>query len=122
MTGRLSAEGYLDRLALARKDQVESPLARNGSPRRVWQLELELDFDSTALGEYWLAHCHGFLVDTLADEPVGVVDDLRVDPSTGAAASLEISSPVGWFRNRRFLFAAEDVRVILPLERRLLIS
>jgi hypothetical protein len=116
MKARVSAEGRLDRLALVRSPGGQRGFARNGGRRRDWVLDLELDFDPTALGEYWLANCQGFSVETLGgDEAVGVVDDVRVDPSTGRAVELEIAA--GWFGRRRRSLPVEDVWAIVPLER-----
>jgi hypothetical protein len=47
-----------------------------------------------------------------------VLDDVRIDSSTGQPSSVEIAA--GWFGRRRFVLPVEKVRVILPLERRLL--
>jgi hypothetical protein len=110
---RLSHEGHLDRLPLSRAPEPASPADRS----RTWQLEIEFDFDPDSLGEYWLANCHAFLVDTPSGDCAGVVDDVRLDPITGRTASLEIAA--GWFGRHRVTVPAENVRVILPLERRL---
>jgi len=118
MTGRISAEGHLDRLALARRNASGTRPTRDGRREAGWQAELELGFDPTALGEYWLEHCHRFLVDTPSSQSVGVVDDVTVDPGIGKVASIEVSA--GWCGRRRFTLPAESVQVILPLERRLL--
>jgi sporulation protein YlmC with PRC-barrel domain len=122
LVGRVSTRGVLDRLALVRGPRTRSARAARGSTGRVWQLELGLQFDPCELGEYWIGRCHGFLVDTTAGDPVGVVDDVRVNEETGAVAALDVSSPSGLFRRRRFLLAVESVRAILPLEKRLLVE
>jgi hypothetical protein len=118
MKGRISAEGRLDRLILVRGNASGGGQVRDGDSRRGWELVLELDFDPTALGEYWLQHCEYFVVATPSGEAIGVVDDVCIDPSTGELASIELAA--GWFGRRRFTLAVESVRAILPLERRLL--
>jgi hypothetical protein len=70
--------------------------------------------------ECWLAHCHGFLVDTLAGEEVGVVDDVETDASTGLATALDVSA--GWFGRHRLTVPVAHVRRILPGERRIYIE
>ena len=117
LASRISARGHLDQLALVRR---RSTRTEDGPAGRVWHVELGLEFDPSALGEYWIANCHGFLVDTPAGVHVGVVDDVLVPVSSQHAAALEISVPAGLFRTHRFVLPVETVRAILPLEKRLL--
>lgn len=68
--------------------------------------------------DYWLRHCHGFLVDSLEGEELGVVEDVRIDPQLGGIVSLEVAG--GWFGRRRCLLAVTDVLAVEPGARRLL--
>lgn len=70
--------------------------------------------------ESWLAHSHGFLVDSLDGKPVGVVDEVEIDPRSGLARALHVST--GWFGRRRLTIPATAVKRILPRERRLYID
>jgi hypothetical protein len=115
VNGWLSATGRLDRLALTRENGV-----RPASAPPAWRVEVEPAFDATAAGEYWLAHCEGFLVDTTSGRPVGVVGDVRLDRTTLRAASLQVAG--GWFGRRRIVTPVDRVRAVLPLERRLLVD
>jgi hypothetical protein len=63
-----------------------------------------------------LLQSHGFLVDAIPDERVGVVDDVLVDED-GHARALVVAS--GWFGRRRLVVPVEDVAEICPRERRL---
>jgi hypothetical protein len=63
-----------------------------------------------------LRQSHGFLVDALGDEPVGVVDDVVVDDD-GLPVALVVSH--GWFGRQRRTISVEDVAEILPRDRRL---
>jgi PRC-barrel domain protein len=119
-TGRVSSDGRLDRLALVRRSPVGRLPTRPGKRGGAWQVALELDFDPTALADYWLRNCHGFLIGTPSDQAMGVVDDVHLNPSTGEVVSIEASG--GWFGRRRFTVPVERVGGILPVERRLLIA
>jgi hypothetical protein len=119
-TARLSADGYLHPFPLARRENTDERRNHERLGTRAWTLEVELDFDPTALAEYWLSHCHAFLVETSAGDDLGVVDDVRLDVTTGQAVAIEVSA--GWFGRRRFTLPAARVSVILPHERRLLIE
>jgi hypothetical protein len=58
-----------------------------------WVVEVEANLAGVKLeAEYWLRHCHGFLVDSESGEDVGVVDDVALG-SDHAAGSL--SPPAG---------------------------
>jgi hypothetical protein len=74
--------------------------------------DLVVHIDPEAL----LLQSHGFLVDAIPDEPVGVVDDVLVDEN-GRPRALVVSS--GWFGRRRLVVPAEDVAEICPRDRRL---
>jgi hypothetical protein len=55
-----------------------------GGPR--WLIELEIDLQGMTLDpEYWLSNCHGFLVDSEAEE-IGVVDDVELGDRLGDPA------------------------------------
>ena len=66
--------------------------------------------------EALLLQSHGFLVDAIPDEPIGVVDDVLVDEQ-GRAQALVVRS--GWFGRRRFTVSVDDVAEISPGSRRL---
>jgi sporulation protein YlmC with PRC-barrel domain len=68
---------------------------------------------------YWLNHCHGFLVNTLSGEEVGVVDEVETDPQTGDATTLIVSS--GWFGRRRLAVPVDDVETIYASSRGLIV-
>lgn len=65
--------------------------------------------------ELLLLESHGFLVDALHDEPVGVVDEVVVDQE-GRPEALVVAA--GWFGRRRFIVPVEDVDEIDPRGRR----
>jgi hypothetical protein len=66
--------------------------------------------------EALLLQSHGFLVDAIPDEPVGVVEDVLVDED-GHPRALVVSS--GWFGRRRLIVPVSDVVEIYPGDRRL---
>jgi hypothetical protein len=105
---------------LARGDRAGNLEARESQATRGWHVEVAVDFDPTVVGNYWLSHCEMFLVDTVSNERVGVVWAVGMYPGTSQPVWLEIAT--GWFGRQRFLVPVERVQVILPLERRLLIS
>jgi hypothetical protein len=119
-TARLSADGYLHPFPIVRCQDTDERSDHERLGTRAWTLEVELDFDPTALADYWLSHSHAFLVETHAGDDVGVVDDVRLDSTTGKAVAIEVAA--GWFGRRRFTLPATRVSVILPHERRLLIG
>ena len=92
------------------------PAAASG---RRWLLELELAVQVPD-PEQTLVDCQGFLVDTLDGEPLGVVDDVEVEPpADGARASalLVASSSFG----RRLRVKADQVEMVAPDERRVVV-
>src|SRR5687768_11166893 len=66
--------------------------------------------------EALLLQSHGFLVDAVPDEPVGVVDDVLLDEH-GHPHALVVSS--GWFARRTLIVPVDDVDEIYPRSRRL---
>jgi uncharacterized protein YrrD len=84
-------------------------------------VEVEVDLDEVNLDpEYWLGHCHGFLVDSESGEGVGVVDDVELAPGSDRAVVLVVAS--GWFGRRVRRIAVADVQAIIPSERRLIVT
>jgi hypothetical protein len=63
-----------------------------------------------------LLRSHGFLVDAVEDEEVGVVEDVVVD-AEGHPTALVVSC--GWFGRRRETVSVDDVAVIYPRLRRM---
>ncbi len=63
-----------------------------------------------------LASSHGFLVDAVPDQHVGVVDDVLLD-GEGLPHALVVAC--GWFGRRRVTVPVADVEAIWPRERRL---
>ena len=59
---------------------------------------------------YWLANCHGFLVNAPKTD-VGVVDDVILD-ANGHAEALLVRA--GGFRGRDLRLAVEDIVEIVP--------
>jgi hypothetical protein len=65
---------------------------------------------------WWLANCHGFLVDDEAEQPIGVVDDVLLNHVGKHPCALVVVQ--GW--GRRWLIVPVDaVTKITPAERRL---
>ena len=66
--------------------------------------------------EALLLQCHGFLVDAIPDDPVGVVEDVLVDEQ-GHPTALVVSA--GWFGRRRLTVPVADIDEICSGDRRL---
>jgi hypothetical protein len=87
---------------------------------RRWLLELEVavqvpDPEQTLVG------CHGFLVDTLDGEALGVVDDVELEAAAEGARASALLVASGWFGRRRLRVQAEQVEMVAPDERRLVV-
>jgi hypothetical protein len=74
-----------------------------------WRVDLALDA-APMNADYWLAHCHGFLVNAPVVD-VGVVDDVILD-AYGHAEALLVRA--GGFRGRDLLLAVDDIVEIVP--------
>jgi uncharacterized protein YrrD len=84
-------------------------------------VEVEVDLEGVNLDpEYWLRHCHGFLVDSESGEGVGLVDDVEVAPGSDHAAALIVAA--GRFGRHVQTIDVADVRAIVPSERRLIVK
>jgi uncharacterized protein YaiE (UPF0345 family) len=99
--------------ATSRPDDRSRPRARG------WQ-EWPTDEAERVVGSpaWWLTQPHQFLVDDDAQQPVGVVDDVEVQPDTGAPHELVVVQ--GWGR-RRVVIPIDAVAEIMPAERRLIV-
>jgi hypothetical protein len=85
---------------------------RHRSVRRLgdkWRVDLTLDAPRMD-PEYWLAHCHGFLVNSPTAD-IGVVDEVMLDAG-GQPEALLVRA--GGFRGRELVVAVEDVVEIVP--------
>jgi hypothetical protein len=82
---------------------------------RQWQAVLEVDAPG-GRPSWWLANSLGFLVDDDAEQPVGVVDDIQMDPDTQHPRALIVVQ--GWGRSR-IVIPIDAVVEIAPDERRL---
>lgn len=90
-------------------------------PERRWLVEVEVDLGGVNLdAEYWLSHCHGFLVDSESGEGVGVVDDVELGSGSDRVVALVVAS--GWFGRHVRTIAVADVQAIVPNERRLVVK
>lgn len=65
---------------------------------------------------WWLANCHGFLVDDEAEQPIGVVDDVLLDHVGKGPCALVVVQ--GW-GGRWLIVPVDAVTKIVPAERRL---
>lgn len=74
-----------------------------------WRADLSLDVPLMN-ADYWLAHCHGFLVNA-PNQDVGVVDDVLFDP-TGCPEKLLVRT--GGFRGRTVSLPVAEVLEIIP--------
>jgi hypothetical protein len=84
-------------------------------------VEVEVDLRGVNLdAEYWLNHCHGFLVDSESGEGVGVVDDVELASGSDRAVVLIVVS--GRFGRHIRRTAVADVQAIVPSERRLVVT
>lgn len=100
---------------------VRETRAQRGDRERRWLPEVKLDLRDGALDpEYWLANCHGFLVDSESGRDMGVVEDVELEHSSGRALALVVAS--GWFGRRRQTVPVEHVQTIFPRERRLVVT
>jgi hypothetical protein len=63
-----------------------------------------------------LLQSHGYLVDAIPDEAVGVVEDVLVDEH-GHPSALVVSA--GWFGRRRLTVPVDEIDEICPGDRRL---
>lgn len=74
-----------------------------------------LDLDA----ERCLSESEGFLVQSASGEPIGVVEEVRVDARSGKA---EFDVRAGWFGRHRFSAQGEEVVAILPGTERLILD
>jgi hypothetical protein len=74
-----------------------------------------LDLDA----ERCLSESEGFLVQSASGEPIGVVEEVRVDARSG---KVEFEVGAGWLGRHRFSAQAEDVVAILPGTERLILD
>lgn len=65
----------------------------------------------------YLRGAHAFLVDTTDGREVGVVDDVRVDDTTGAVVGIDVRG--GWFGRRHYVVDVTEVVDVFPDDRRL---
>lgn len=75
-----------------------------------------LDLDA----ERCLSESEGFLVHSASGDPIGIVDDVRVDARSGKAVELDVCA--GWFGRHRITVQAEEVVAILPGTKRLILD
>jgi hypothetical protein len=120
---------YRRLLEPAKREPLRTPAtanadrARGGRRRRAQSAELARshEADRTVLDRaYWLRHCHGFLVNTLLGEEVGVVDDVEADPQTGEATTLIVCR--GWLGRHRMVVSVDDVETIYPGSQELILK
>ncbi len=98
--------------------QLLRHLAGTAGHDRTEERRPDRDTSFTEKGrDYWLRHCHGFLVDTVAGDEVGVVDDVALDARAREAATLIVAC--GWFGRRRLSVPVDEVETILPGSRQL---
>lgn len=84
-------------------------------------IEIEADVrGSNPDPQYWLRHCHDFLVDSESGEQIGVVDDVELASGSGRAVALVVAS--GWFGRQVHRIDVADVQTIVPSERRLVVK
>jgi hypothetical protein len=101
-------------------------VAETGGPpgnelERRWLVEVDIDLGGVNLDpEYWLRHCHSFLVDSESGQGVGVVDDVELASGSDRATALVVAS--GWFGRHIQTIAVADVQAIVPSERRLVVK
>jgi sporulation protein YlmC with PRC-barrel domain len=69
--------------------------------------------------EYWLANCHDFLVDSEEGEEIGVVDDVELEQDSGHPIALIVAC--GWFGRKVSPIPVENVRAIIPDEKRVVV-
>ncbi|HYZ91452.1 MAG TPA: hypothetical protein VFA34_03550 [Actinomycetota bacterium] len=97
--------------------RLRRDLSASASGRR-WLLELDVAV-RVPDPERMLVACQGFLVDTVDGEALGVVDEVEIGDDGQFALALIVAS--GWFGRRRFRVHAEQIEVLAPDERRLLV-
>jgi hypothetical protein len=96
----------------SRPDGGEIPAMRPCARMALTRRRPGLRMDAETL----LLQSHGFLVDAIPDEAVGVVDDVIVDED-GHPSALVVSA--GWFGRRRLTVPVAEVDEICPGDRRL---
>jgi hypothetical protein len=75
-----------------------------------------LDFDA----ETCLSQSEGFLVDSASGDPIGIVNDVRVDPRSGKAVEFEVcAGPLG---HERLAVTSEEIVAVLPGSKRLILD
>jgi hypothetical protein len=85
---------------------------RHRSVRRLgnkWRVDLTLDAPRMD-PDYWLAHCHGFLVNSPTAD-IDVIDEVMLGPG-GQPEALLVRA--GGFRGHELVLAVEDVVEIVP--------
>jgi sporulation protein YlmC with PRC-barrel domain len=85
---------------------------------RRWVLELEIVV-RVPDPEQTLADCAGFHVDEVDGREVGVVEDVEAAGPQRLVSALVVGS--NWFGRRRVLVEADQIEVVIPAQRRLIV-
>lgn len=85
---------------------------------RRWVLELEIAV-RVPDPEQMLADCAGFYVDGVDGREVGVVEDVEAAGPQGLVSAFVVACD--WFGRRRVRVEADQIEVVIPAERRLIV-
>jgi len=70
--------------------------------------------------ETCLSQSEGFLVDSASGEPIGIVNDVRLDPRSRKAIEFDVC--VGRFGHHHLAVTAEEIVAVLPGSKRLILD
>jgi hypothetical protein len=99
----------------------ELKIRRQFSPSpsgRAWWLDVAVTVPLLD-PEQVLRECEDFVVDSIDDTPLGIVDAVETDEEEGFVSALRVAA--GWFGRRRFRVAAEAIEVIVPAAQRIVV-
>jgi hypothetical protein len=75
-----------------------------------------LDLDA----EKFFSQSEGFLVDSASGDPIGIVNDVRLDPRSGKAVEFDVC--VGSLGHHHLAVPAEEIVAVLPGSKRLILD
>jgi hypothetical protein len=102
---------------LQRELRLRRQFSRSASGR-TWWLDVAV-FVPLLDPEQVLLECEDFVVDSIDDRPVGIVDSVETDKETGFVSALRVAA--GWFGRRRFRVDAEAIELMVPAAQRIVV-
>jgi hypothetical protein len=101
--------------------QRELRIRRQFSPSpsgRTWWLDVAVTVPLLD-PEQVLRECEDFVVDSIDEVPLGIVDAVERDEETGFVSALRVAA--GWFGRHRISVAAEAIELIVPAAQRIVV-